>query len=67
MHCTLFVLQGFVYEVGGRFEILAQVKSVRVLSREAQVQATVPIEALVSDTALLGVCCVQDVSDAQVT
>lgn len=66
MHCTIFVLQCFVYEVSGQFKVLAEVKTVRVLSRDAEVQASVSIKALVSNAALLGVCCVQDVSDAQV-
>lgn len=67
MHCTAFVLQGFVYEVGGRYKVLAEVKTFWVLSRDAEVQASVSIKALVSNAALLGVCCIQDVSDAQVT
>lgn len=65
-HCTVFVLQGFVYEVGGGFEVLAEVKTVRVFCRDAEVNTSVSIKALVSDAALLGVCCVQDMSDAQV-
>lgn len=66
MHGTVFVLQGFVDEVGGWFEVLAEVKAVRVFSRDAEVNTSVSVKALVSDAALLGVCCVQDVSDAQV-
>lgn len=65
-HRTVFVLQGFVYEVSGGFEVLAEVKIVRVFCRDAEVYASISIKALVSDAALLGVCCVQDMSDAQV-
>lgn len=67
VYCTVFVLQGFVYEVSSRFEVLAEVKTVRVLSWDSQVHASVSIKALLSNAALLGVRCVQDVSDAQVT
>lgn len=55
-----------MYEVSGGFEVLAEVKTVRVFCRDAEVNTSVSIKALVSDAALLGVCCVQDMSDAQV-
>lgn len=67
MHRTVFVFQGFVYEVGGRFEVLAEVEIFRVLSRDAEVHASFSIKALFSNAALLGVRCVQDMGDAQVT
>lgn len=65
IYCTSFALQGFVYEVGRRSEVLAEVEGVRVLCWDAKVDAGVPVKALIPNAALFGVCCVQDVSDAK--
>lgn len=58
MHCTVFALQGSLYEVSCRFEVLTEVKAVRVLRWDAKVKAGVPVKTLVADAALLGVRCI---------
>lgn len=65
MRCTAIVLQAFMHEVNCRFKVATEVEGVWILCRDAKVYAGVSIKALVSDAALLGVCCVQDMSDAQ--
>ena len=65
IHRTIFALQGFMYEVSCRFEVLTEVEAVWILCWDAKVNAGVPIKTLVTDAALLGVCCVQDMSDAE--
>lgn len=54
-----------MYEVCSRFEVLAEVKVVRVFCWDAKVNTRVSIKALVTNAALLGVRCIQDMSDAQ--
>lgn len=56
-----------MYEVSRRFEVLSEVKAVRIFCRYAAVNTGSPIKTLVTDAALLGVSCVQDMSDAQLT
>lgn len=62
---TIFAHQGFVYEVSCRFEVLTEVKVLWILRWDAKVNAGVPIKTLVTNAALLGVRCVQDMSDAK--
>lgn len=65
MYCTIFALQAFMYEVSCCFEVLTEIKVVRILCWDPKVNAGVPIKALVADAALLGVRCVQDMSDSK--
>lgn len=62
---TIFAHQGFVYEVSCRFKVLTEVKVLWILRWDAKVNAGVPIKTLVTNAALLGVRCVQDMSDAK--
>lgn len=65
IYFTTFALQGFMYEVSCNFEVQAEVKVVRILRWDAKVKAGVPIKILITDAALLGVRCVEDMSDAK--
>lgn len=62
---TIFAHQGFVYEFSCRFEVLTEVKVLRILRWDAEVNTGVHVKILVPDAALLGVRCVQDMSDAE--
>jgi len=64
---TVFALEGLVDEVGRRCEVLAEVKVLGVLGRDAPVHTAAAVEVLVPDAALLGVGRVQDVRDAHFT
>lgn len=65
MYRTIFALQAFMYEISCRFEVLTEVKVVRILCWDPKVNAGVPVKTLVADAALLGVRCVQDMSDSK--
>lgn len=54
-----------MYEISCRFEVLTEVKVVRILCWDPKVNAGVPVKTLVADAALLGVRCVQDMSDSK--
>ena len=54
-----------MYEVSCRFEVLTHVEVGRILCWDAKVNTCVPIKTLVTDAALLGVRCIQDMSDAE--
>lgn len=60
-----FALQGFMYEVSCKSEVEAEVKVVRIICRDAEVNTGVPIKTLITDAALLGVCGIKDMSDAE--
>lgn len=62
---TMFTLQAFMYEVRGKFEELTEVKVVWILCWDTSINACVPVKTLVTYTALLGVRCIQDMSDAK--
>lgn len=66
-HFTFLTLQAFMYEVSSNFEILTQVKMIRILCWDTKVNTCASIKALVTDAALLGVRCVQHMSDAEIT
>lgn len=62
---TIFALQGFVYEVNCCFKVLTQVEAFWIFCWDAQVNASVSIKTLVSNATLLGMCCIQYMSDAE--
>lgn len=66
LYCTVFVLQDFMYKVNCRFKVLTEVKALGILCWDAKVYAGVSIKTLVSNAALFGVRCVEDMSDAKI-
>ena len=56
-----------MYEVGRGFKVLTEVKMVGVLRWDTPVHTAAAVVTLVPDAALLGVGCVQDMRDAQLT
>lgn len=62
---TIWFLQSFMYEVSCSFEVETEVKVLGILCRDSAVDTCIPVKTLLTEAALLGVSCVQDVGDAQ--